>query len=439
MNKEKISIFKNPFYLESSLSLLLFFSAWGIWWSFFQIWLTNDLGFSGAKVGLIYTLDSAITLILMFIYGSIQDKLGIKRRLLIAVTVLEMLLGPFFTWIYAPLLHSNFILGAFCGSLYLSFAFLAASPTFEALAERMSRRYGFEYGKARAWGSFGYAISALCAGYLFTVSPYLVFWLCSALSVLTFLLLCFDKTKNPQEINEFIDKKEEKHDSEKPSFKDILSVFKMKQLWELVIFIIFSGSFYTVFDQQMFPQFFTQFFTTPAQGNTAYGILNSIEVFLEAAMMAVVPWIMKKIGVRKTLLIGVTIMFLRIGLCGIVTNPVGISIVKLFHAPETAIFALALFRYLTLHFDTRLSATMYMVVGQIAGQIGQIVFSTPLGMLHDSIGYRNTFLVISMIVICSAIYAFFILRKDNQEVNGQPLAVSHHYTQHKQQSLKGSN
>lgn len=421
MKQKKVSIFKNPFYLESSLSLLLFFSAWGIWWSFFQIWLTNDLGFSGAKVGLIYTFDSTITLILMFVYGSIQDKLGIKRKLLITVTVLEMLLGPFFTWVYSPLLHSNFILGAFLGSLYLSFAFLAASPTFEALAEKMSRRYGFEYGKARAWGSFGYAISALAAGYLFTISPYLVFWLCSILSFLTLLVLIFGRTKNPEKIKEFTNTAEEKHEEEKPTFKDILGVFKMKQLWELVIFIIFSGSFYTVFDQQMFPQFFTQFFSTPAQGNTAYGILNSIEVFLEAIMMALVPGLMERIGVRKTLLIGVSIMFIRIGLCGLVTNPVGISIVKLFHAPETAIFALAMFRYLTLHFDTRLSATMYMVVSQIAAQVGQIVFSTPLGMLHDAIGYRHTFLTISVIVIIAAIYAFFILRKDNQEVNGQPL------------------
>ena len=421
MKNSKLSAFKNSFYLESSLSLLLFFAAWGIWWSFFQIWLTNDLGFSGAKVGMIYTFDSAITLVLMFIYGSVQDKLGIKRRLLIGVTILEMLLGPFFTWIYAPLLHSNFILGAFLGSLYLSFAFLAASPTFEALAERMSRRYSFEYGRARAWGSFGYAVSALCAGYLFTISPYIVFWLSSGISLLTFLLLCFGRTKSPTQVARYENKAEEEHDADKPSFKEIISVFKLKQLWELVFFIIFSGSFYTVFDQQMFPQFFTQFFKTAAQGNTAYGILNSIEVFLEAIMMAIVPWIMKKIGVRKTLLIGVTIMFLRIGLCGLVVSPVGISIVKLFHAPETAIFALAMFRYLTLHFDTRLSATMYMVVGQIAGQIGQIILSTPLGMLHDRIGYRATFLVISLIVICSAVYAFVILRKDNQEVDGQPL------------------
>lgn len=421
MSNQKQSVFKNPFYLQSSLSLLMFFAAWGIWWSFFQIWLTTRLGFSGAQVGTIYTFNSAITLVLMFFYGSIQDHLGLKRCLLIGITILEMLLGPFFTWVYSPLLHSNFMLGALLGSLYLSFAFLAASPTFEALAERMGRRFGFEYGKARAWGSFGYAIAALCAGYLFTISPYIVFWLSSGFSFITCLILISGTRTKVSTEAQFENRAEEAKEAKTPTFKEILAVFKLPELWKLTIFIIFSGSFYTVFDQQMFPEFFTHFFATQATGDTAYGILNSAEVFLEAIMMAMVPWLMKKIGVRKTLLIGVSVMFIRIGLCGLVTNPLGISFVKLLHAPETAIFALAMFRYLTLHFDTRLSATVYMVVGQIAGQVGQIIFSTPLGMLHDRIGYQATFLVISAIVFGAACYAFLMLKKDDQEVNGQPL------------------
>lgn len=42
---------------------------------------------------------------------------------------------------------SQFYVGVLLGSLYLSVAFLATSPTFEALAERMGRRFNFEYGQ----------------------------------------------------------------------------------------------------------------------------------------------------------------------------------------------------------------------------------------------------------------------------------------------------
>ena len=62
-----------------------------------------------------------------------------------------------------------------------------------------------------------------------------------------------------------------------------------------------------------------------------------------------------------------------------------------------------------------------MVGFQIAAQVGQIIFSTPLGALHDNIGYQSTFLVISGIVCVASIYAFIVLTKDNESVEGQPL------------------
>lgn len=412
----------NPFYRTSSLEILLFFAGWGIWWSFFQIWLTTKQGFTGSQVGIIYSFGSAMALVLMFVYGSIQDKLGMKKKLLIFFVVCEIFLAPFFTWIYVPMLEANFYLGAFVGSIYLAISYLAACPVFEAVTERMSRHYGFEYGQARAWGSFGYAISALGAGFLFTINPYLIFWTGSAVAVLLLIIILGIKPEHsPSNCQKYENTITGEKENQTPSLSDILGVFKILDVWKIIAFIIMSWTFYTVFDQQMFPEFFTRFFDTPAQGQQAYGVLNSIEVFLEFLMMGLVPILMRKIGIRKSILLGCCIMILRIGGCGLVTNPLGIAIVKLLHAPETAIFILAIFRYFTLHFDTRISATLYMVGFQIAAQIGQIIFSTPLGALHDNIGYQNTFLIISGIVLIASIYAFFILKNDNQDVGGQPL------------------
>lgn len=416
------SQFANPFYTSNSLAILLFFSGWGIWWSFFQIWLTTEQGFTGSQVGTIYSFNSTLALLLMFIYGSIQDKLGIKKWLLIFCVGCEVLLGPFFTWVYVPMLKSNFYIGVLLGSLYLSAAFLAVAPTFEALAERMGRCFNFEYGQARAWGSFGYAIAALASGFLFTINPYLIFWAGSALAlVLLLVLLLFRPEKNSRKVAEFVNLTGNQEQGKSPSMREIFSVFKIFDVWKIIFFIILSWSFYTIFDQQMFPEFFTRFFSTPEVGQQAYGVLNSVGVFLESVMLGIVPILMRKWGVRKILLAGLCIMILRIGGCGLVTNPFGISIIKLLHAPETSIFILAIFRYFTLHFDTRISATLYMVGFQVAAQIGQIIFSRPLGELHDKVGYQQTFLVVAGAVLISAIYAFFVLKKDDQDVNGQPL------------------
>ena len=419
-----LQAFGNPFYRMGSLQMLLFFAGWGIWWSFFQIWLTTKQGFSGAQVGTIFSFGSAAALMLMFVYGSIQDKLGMKRTLLIVLIACQVFLAPFFTWVYVPMLEANFYVGAVVGAIYLAVSYLAACPVFEAVTERMSRRFHFEFGQARAWGSFGYAISALAAGFLFTISPYLVFWTGSAVSAVLLALLLFMKPEKDEEnLARYEDKEESLKDSKTPSMKDILGVFKIGDVWKIIGFVIMSWTFYTVFDQQMFPEFFTRFFDTPEQGQQAYGVLNSIEVFLEFLMMGLVPVFMRKIGVRKAILLSCAIMVVRIGGCGLASSPLGVGIIKLLHAPETALFILAIFRYFTLHFDTRISATLYMVGFQIAAQVGQIIFSAPLGALHDQIGYQQTFLVISGIVCVASLYAFFILRKDDQCVEGQPLEM----------------
>ena len=73
--------------------------------------------------------------------------------------------------------------GALIGSIVLSAGFMAACSLSEAVTERYSRKFNFEYGQSRAWGSFSYAIVALCAGFLFNISPMISFWIGTACGV----------------------------------------------------------------------------------------------------------------------------------------------------------------------------------------------------------------------------------------------------------------
>ncbi|MHB9951502.1 MFS transporter [Ligilactobacillus murinus] len=420
--QRKLRELKNPSYLQSSTTMLLFFASWGIWWSFFQLWLTsehNGLGLSGSAVGTIFSINSIASLVLMFLYGTIQDKLFIKRHLLIFNAILATLTAPFFIFIYSPLLQSHFIVGAWVGAIFLSAAYLSAVGVLEATTERFSRVFGFAYGQARAWGSFGYAISALLAGFLFVKDPRLNFIGGSLIGICLLLDLLFWRPKEERAALKAID--ELKSDDATPKLKDMVGLLKIKVLWQIIFFVMFSWTFYNVFDQQMFPEFYTSLFSSNAVGQQTYGTLNSIQVFVEALMLGLVPLLMKKIGVRKTLLLGTAIMCLRIGLCGFITVPIVISGVKMLHSLEVPLFVLSIFRYFTLHFDTKLSATLYMIGFQIAAQVGQVILSTPLGILRDNMGYSMTFKIIALIVLLTGIYGFFIIKKDNEFVNGQPL------------------
>lgn len=421
MAKLKASL-HNPAYLHSSVSILLFFASWGIWWSFFQLWLTKPaleggLGMNGTEVGTVYSINSAFTLIIMLFYGTIQDRLGIKRHLAILVGIVATLIGPFANYVYRPLLQSSFMVGVIVGAVVLSAGFLAAAGLMEAISERMSRTHSFEYGQARMWGSFGYALVALAAGFLFVVNPALNFWVGSAFGVLLLLVQLLWKVPAPATSSA------DSSGNQPPSLKDMVATLKMPSLWTIIIFVIFSWTFYNLFDQQMFPDFYTNLFASKQRGEQVYGILNSVQVFAEAAMMGVVPLIMRKVGVRNSLLLGVGVMAIRICGCAIFTDPVVVSCVKMLHAIEVPLFILPIFRYFTLHFNPKLSATLYMVGFQVSAQIGSVILSAPMGALRDRIGYQPTFFVITAIVVAAGIYAFFLLKRDNQDVLGDPFTT----------------
>ena len=410
-------IWNNPSYLQSSTGIFLFYCSWGIWWAFYQRWL-NTVGLNGAEVGTIYSINSVVTLVLMFGYGLIQDNLGLKRRLVLAVSLIAALIGPFVQFVYAPLMQVNMMAAALVGSVVLSAGFMAGSSLVEAITERYSRRFGFEYGQARGWGSFGYAVVALVSGIMFNINPMINFWLSSAFGIGMFLVyLTWYPAEQKDALREAADPDAPKST---PSIKDMAKVLGMPSLWIMIVFAIMTNTFYTVFDQQLFPSYYVSLFPSETMGDTFYGVLSSATVFLESAMMGVIPLFMRKVGVKTTLLSGATVMFLRIGLCGIFTDPVIVSIVKMFHGIEVPLILLPTFRYFTLHFDTKLSATLYMIGFQIASQIGQVIFSTPLGMLHDHLGNRPTFLTISAVVLTAVVLGRFVIMDDDRQVDGDP-------------------
>ena len=57
----------------------------------------------------------------------------------------------------------------------------------------------------------------------------------------------------------------------------------------------------------------------------------------------------------------------------------------------------------------------------MAAQVGNVVLSRPFGSLRDAIGYQPTFYVISGAVALAGTWAYFALKRDDQDVEGDPL------------------
>ncbi|RYL88885.1 MFS transporter [Sporolactobacillus sp. THM19-2] len=395
-----MKFFKNSKYWFSSGYLFFFFVAWAVWWAFYAIWLSRTLNLNGVQTGLVYSINSAVSLVFMFAFGVIEDKLGTRKNLLWVQSILLMGTGPFLIYVYEPLLQSMFLLGTILGAVYLGAAFLSGVGFLEAYVEKISRKYNFEYGTSRMWGSLGYAVGAFVAGISLSINPHLNFWLASGFGCVFFLLNIFYKVD--------VTEKEKKETSEL-NLKTVFNTLRLKKFWLLIIFLFGTSCIYGIYDQQLFPVFFTHHFTDPDTGYQVYGYLNSFQVFLESAMMFAAPFIINKLGAKRSLTLAGLIMCTRILGSAMVDNVIGISLIKLLHGFETPILIVAIFKYIALNFDSRLSATIYLIGFQVSGQIGVIAFSSLIGSLYDHSGYNMTFLVIGLVVLAFTVYSIFSL------------------------------
>ena len=379
---------KNLNYWSLSGFTFFYFFASTSAMSLFAIWLGQTLELSGAQVGTVFSINAIATLCFQPLYGFISDKIGLKKHLLWFITFLIMLIGPFFIYVYSPLLQYNIFVGAVVGSIYLSATLLAAFGAIESYAERTGKKYNFEYGQVRMWGSLGAAAAALFSGRLFNINPHISFWIASACSIFLVIFLLLMKVNVSEE---------EKKKTDSIKLKDTLSLLKNKTFWVFMIYVLGVACIYSVYDQQ-FPVYYASLFSTREQGNQMFGYLNSIQIFLEAGMMFLAPFIVNKIGPKKALIVAGILMAIRITGSGLAVEPIGISTMKMLHSIELPIMLVAILKFIAANFDAKFSATMYIVGYYFVSQVGQAILSPLLGHWYDTIGFSKTYLMLGVSV-----------------------------------------
>ncbi|MEU7352337.1 oligosaccharide MFS transporter [Streptomyces albidoflavus] len=363
------------------------------------------------RSSLVIGANSIGCLLTMPVYGFLQDRLGLRKNLLYWIGALMLLVGRVYIYVYGPLLKSHFALGLVAGSAYLAMAFAVAVATLESYAERLSRFHGFEFGRARMFGSLGWAAATFLAGRLFNIDPGLTFWAASGTAVVFVGLLVAIRVTDGRRAAA-VD-----HAASSVSLADVAALLRYPAFWGLLLFVVAVTATYNTYDA-MFPSYFSSLFATDADGNRMYSDLNSVQVFLEAGGMALAPFLVNRLGPKKSLLVSGCIMATRIFLSGIVTDPVAISAVKLLHAVELPIMLIAIFKYVNRHFEPRLSSTIYLLGFQMATQVGAAVISPLAGLGYDRLGYAPTYLVMSALVATFTLVSVFTLRADAKGTHG---------------------
>lgn len=405
-------IHNKNFWIFGSYFFLYFFIM-ATCFPFLPIWLSEVIGLNKLETGIVFSSLSFFAIVFQPILGMISDKLGLKKNLVWIISIALVFFAPFFIYIFAPLLKTNIFLGALVGGLYLGFVFSGGAGAIEAYIERVSRNTHFEYGKARMFGCIGWGICASTAGLLFYNNPNIVFWMGSAAGILLLVLLLLahpEQNKTLQVMNAL------GANSAQFNLKMVTKLFKMPKMWMFILYVVGVACVYDVFDQQ-FATFFKGFFVNPQRGTEVFGFATTAGEAANAIIMFCSPWIINRIGAKRTLIIAGSIMSIRIIGSAFATNAVEVIALKMLHALEVPFLLVGTFKYITSVFDTRLSATIYLIGFQFAKQFSAIFLSTFAGNMYDKIGFHGTYLVLGLIALTVTVISIATLTNDKPKTD----------------------
>lgn len=386
-------------YAVLSAFLFCFFFAQAMAISLLSIWLTRSLHLNGAQAGTVFAVNSVGAMLAQPAYGYLSDRMGYRKVVPVCIAILVILAGPFFLYVYAPLLDWVLPVGAVVGGLYLGFTFMAGSYALESYVDRIGRRYGFEYSRARLWGSIGFASAAAFSGRLYNIDPSINFFLASGAGLLLIPLIRMARIEPDANAQAAADRL---------TLRDSLSLLSQPQFWRFMILILGVTNLYLVYDQQ-FPFYFSSLFPTPEEGNAMFGYLNSAQIFVEAGGMFIAPLIVRRTGATRGLLLAAMIMILRIAGSGLAIGPLTISLCKMAHAVELPILAVSIFRYIAYHFDSRFASTVYMVGVSFGHSLGLAILSPLVGISYDLIGFQHSYFLIAGFALIFWIWSCFSL------------------------------
>ncbi|MCK9802175.1 MFS transporter [Pseudomonas sp. MAFF 302030] len=397
---------KREYWLISGL-LFFFFFAWSSSYSLFSIWLHREIGLNGTETGFVFAANAVAALLIQPFYGALQDRLGLSKKLLVWIGLLLCCAAPFAIHVYANLLAQNVVLGAVVGAAFLALAMLAGVGVIESYTERLSRHAGFEFGITRMWGSLGWASATGVVGVVFNIDPDIAFYMSSAAGAVFLLIL------SRLDIRSFAN--HPIHSSGAPAapvrLNDLWRLFTLPRFWAFSLYLTGVCGIYMIYEQQ-FPVYFSSFFATPEEGTRAYGYLNSSQVLLEAACMLLAPWVVGRTGAKYGLILAGSIMFVRILGSGLASEAWTIGACKMLHALEVPILLVSVFKYIALNFDSRLSASIYLVGFQFAQQLTAMLLSPLVGYGYDHLGFASVYLLMAGLVCASLLLSWTLLRAD---------------------------
>ncbi|WP_278236351.1 oligosaccharide MFS transporter [Isoptericola sp. AK164] len=408
-----VASLKKPAFWNIGGLFFFYFAIWQLTMTFLSPWLEEHAGMTSGNIGLIYSVMAGVSFCLQPFYGYIQDRLGFRKHLFAWVVLCAAFIGPFFTFVFLPIVTFNQVLAAVVAGVYLSLVLQGGVGVIEAFNERTARANRFEYGHVRLFGSLAGATASLVGGFIWAADPDNVWWAGTFSAIVLGVLLFVVRTPRPGEAGYAAIAADQEPSSGMPQVDSgtVKQLLRNRSFVGFMVLMFGTAALYDVFDQQ-FAIYFNQHVTGIADPQVLFSRVVFVQILLEAAVMVVMPFVINKIGARWGLILFAAVLVVRVVGSAFIVSTEMLIVWRLLAAIEMPLMLVSVWKYITRMFDVSISATAYMVGFNMAKAAGVFIFSWVFGLSYDAIGFSASYIVMGVVVVTVTVIAMVLMRDD---------------------------
>jgi len=364
--------------------LFLIYSAVSMLNVFIPLYYRDGVGLAKPQIGLLGAVIPVCAVIISPVWGALADRAKYKNSVMYALlgglTVAALVFPLGRTFIYAA--FATFLFGVF-------YSFLQSLS--DAMIAETSNEKGWDYGRIRLGGTFGYAVMCIVSGSIanFTARVNSIFFLLSAIMAVS-LIYSFSLPKV------------EGH-ARARSRAGYSGLLKNRSF---ILIIAFCFCYYLCLGY--YYSFYTINLTSPQIGGTSWmaGLSVAMSALCEIFFLSNARKVIRKIGTHNTLLTAAAVACVRFVIIGLSTSPWPIIAANLLHGYGHVVTLYCVTIYIADNIEPELTASAQAVFTVVFLGVTRIIGSVAGGFLAEAWGTGAVFLLVGG--LCAATVAVFL-------------------------------
>ena|GEM_PF-384457 len=358
-------------------------------------------GLTGLQIGTILSVTPLMMFLVQPFYGMLADRLGYKKCLLLSSFLA--------TVSYVCYLFQGGFAYLFIITVFMALFYNTLQPILDSLSLRLAQNNPkFSYGTLRIAGAAGWAFTGITLGHYIDKINLSVIFVFAAISMLLTFIFSFSLQSDK--------KKATSVDSQ--SFKNVGEVFRNRTLILLliVVFLVSAGAT-TIWN------FYSIYMKENGASASLVGFGLSFQGLCELPLFYFSAKIIRRFGIKTTLLITVFTTAFRLLLYSTVKNPHAAVFIEVLHGISWSLFWVVCVEYVNMLVGEDWRATGQSLLYAAYYGAGAIVGNFWTGFLYDTkMKISEIFLLNAGIVSVVAVLILIFMRKQKLDYSIQKIS-----------------